>query len=316
MMIVFGPIPSRRLGRSLGINNIPPKICSYSCVYCQIGSTRQLEIDRRSFYDTESIFAEVQNKVAECRKAGEAVDYLSFVPDGEPTLDVDLGKHIERLRDLGIRIAVITNGSLMSASDVRWGLMLADWVGFKIDAVTETAWGRINRPHKDLSLPKILSGMYEFAQVFGGILTTQTMLIRGCNDSDHEITGIADFTQTLNPAKTYISVPTRPPAEDAVKPADEGVLTRAYQMFTDRGIDTELMIGSEGTHFTSTGNIEDDILGITSVHPVREDGLRSMLEAAGRDWSLVESMLGRGLLREIEYMGSKFYLRNLEKPVP
>ena len=272
-----------------------------------------MEVDRRSFYDPETVFTEVRAKVAACRQAREAIDYLSFVPDGEPTLDVNLGKHIENLRPLGMRIAVITNGSLLWAPDVKLDLMLADWVGLKIDAVSDPVWASINRPHRDLVLARILSSMHEFSQVFGGVLTTQTMLIEGCNDSMREITGIADFTRTLNPSKAYISVPTRPPAEDAIKPADEGVLARAYQVFTDRGIDTELIIGSEGTDFAATGNIEDDILGITSVHPVREDGLRSMLERAGRDWSLIEGMLRRDLLREIEYMGNRFYLRNFTK---
>src|SRR6056297_3546474 len=112
-MYTFGPIPSRRLGRSLGINNIPPKICSYTCVYCQQGHSTHMQIERQPFYEPEEIYAEVKGVVARAAEQGEVIDYLSFVPDGEPTLDINLGKEIEMLRPLGVKIAVITNSSLL-----------------------------------------------------------------------------------------------------------------------------------------------------------------------------------------------------------
>jgi len=99
---VFGPVPSRRLGRSLGINNIPPKICSYSCVYCQLGRTLRMEIERRAFYEPEELIRAVRERVEELREGGERIDYLTFVPDGEPTLDSNLGEEIAALKDLGI----------------------------------------------------------------------------------------------------------------------------------------------------------------------------------------------------------------------
>ncbi|MEJ2097833.1 MAG: radical SAM protein, partial [Deltaproteobacteria bacterium] len=118
-MIAFGPVPSRRLGRSLGINNIPPKVCSYSCVYCQVGKTRRMKVDRSPFYDPQEIYRDVKKKIAKAQKKGESVDYLTFVPDGEPTLDVNLGNEIELLKSLGPKIGVITNGSLAWRKDVR-----------------------------------------------------------------------------------------------------------------------------------------------------------------------------------------------------
>jgi wyosine [tRNA(Phe)-imidazoG37] synthetase (radical SAM superfamily) len=108
-LIVFGPVPSRRLGRSVGINNIPPKICSYACVYCQLGRTLKMQIERKAYYNVEDITKEVREKVEELKERGEKIDYLTFVSDGEPTLDVNIGNEIEALRPLGFKIAVITN---------------------------------------------------------------------------------------------------------------------------------------------------------------------------------------------------------------
>ena len=113
--VTFGPVPSRRLGQSLGINNIPPKICSYACVYCQLGRTLTMQTERTDFFDPERIFEEVRNRIEEVRGAGEAIDFLSFVPDGEPTLDLNLGREIELVRELGVKIAVMTNSSLIGA---------------------------------------------------------------------------------------------------------------------------------------------------------------------------------------------------------
>ena len=112
-MIIYGPIPSRRLGQSIGINNIPPKTCSYSCVYCQLGRTNKMEIKRRDFYKTEDIYKEIEKKLNQLETKNKKVDYLSFVPDGEPTLDINIGRSIKRLKEFHIKIAVITNASLL-----------------------------------------------------------------------------------------------------------------------------------------------------------------------------------------------------------
>ena len=124
----YGPVPSRRLGRSLGINNIPAKACTYSCVYCQVGQTTQMRMERHFFYAPEDIFRDVQSRVARAKEAVERVDYLAFVPDGEPTLDVNLGKEIMLLKTLEVPVGVITNSSLLWRDDVRKELGMAVWV--------------------------------------------------------------------------------------------------------------------------------------------------------------------------------------------
>ena len=182
-MLTFGPIPSRRLGRSLGINNIPPKSCSYSCVYCQVGPTGQREIEPRPFYEPGEILAAVEQRLEEAALAGEGVDYLTFVPDGEPTLDIHLGETIARLKPLGVKIAVISNASLLWREEVRERLLEADWLSVKIDTVDEILWRRINQPHEALRLPRILDGIRQMAREFPGELTTETMLVDGINDS-------------------------------------------------------------------------------------------------------------------------------------
>ncbi len=233
-MIAYGPVPSRRLGQSLGINNIPPKICSYSCVYCQLGRTEKGQVDRMAFYDPQKVFKDVQDKVQEVKQNGETIDYLTFVADGEPTLDIHLGREIELLKPLGIKIAVITNASLIWREDVREALKRADWVSLKIDAKTEKIWRRMNRPHKALDLKQILNGALKFAKHYRGELTTETMLVKGVNDTDAYIKRVTDFLTRLKPDKAYLAIPTRPPAEKWVQFPGETVVNRAFQILKKR----------------------------------------------------------------------------------
>jgi wyosine [tRNA(Phe)-imidazoG37] synthetase (radical SAM superfamily) len=311
-MLAFGPVPSRRLGRSLGINNIPPKICTYSCVYCQLGRTAKMQAERRVFYPPRKILHDVQEKVERAKRVDEAVDYLTFVPDGEPTLDVHLGREIALLRPLGIKIAVITNGSLLWREDVRDDLMGADWVSLKIDAVQQEVWRRIDRPYGSLHLAAILEGMLAFASAYRGELVTETMLVANVNDDDTLISELADFVARLRPAKAYLSIPTRPPAEPWGQPPDEGAINRAYQILGERVDEVEYLIGYEGNAFAFTGNVEDDLLSITAVHPMREEAISAFLNQAGADWALVRRLVAQRQLVETEYRGTKFYLRKLK----
>lgn len=311
-MIAFGPVPSRRLGHSMGINNIPPKICTYSCVYCQVGRTLNMQSERKAFYKPEEIAQAVKKKVREAKEKGELIDYLTFVPDGEPTLDINLGIEIEHLKKLGIKTAVITNSSLIWKEDVRKDLYKADWVSLKIDAVTPEIWHKINRPHRYLNLDKILEGIPEFAYSFKGELTTETMLIQGFNNNLKEIEKISDFIAKVKPNKSYIAIPTRPPAERYVEFPTEQVINMAYQVFKEKSIPTEYLIGYEGDAFAFTGNVENDLLSITSVHPMREDGVSKFLDKAKANWSHIERLIHENKLIEVKYKNEKFYIRKLQ----
>ena len=311
--IAFGPVPSRRLGRSLGINNIPPKVCTYSCIYCQVGRTAKLTIDRRSFYSPEDVFEDVRAKVGMAQRKGESIDYLTFVPDGEPTLDINLDREIELLRSLGIRIGVISNSSLIWDSEVRDTLMKADWVSLKVDAVRESVWRQINRPHGSLKLPDILKGIRVFQRQYKGEFATETMLIAGVNDSEDQLLKIAEFIGEIEPKHAYLSIPIRPPSENWVRSPDEDVINKAYQVFSNHTDSVEYLIGYEGNAFAFTGNVEEDLLSITSVHPMRKDAVEDFLVRAGSNWSVVEGMIVQDKLAEVGYRNRMFYVRKLSR---
>lgn len=308
-MMVFGPIPSRRLGRSLGINTIPAKVCSYSCVYCQVGRTTHLQVERQPFYPPEEIVAEVAEKILRVRNAGETIDYLSFVPNGEPTLDSNLGRTIDLLKSFDIPIAVITNASLLWREDVREDLAKADWVSLKVDSLREDVWRKLDRPHGKLHLSNLLDGMLAFAGLFRGKLVTETMLVRNENDAEADLELLGCFLARLKPARAYLSLPTRPPAERWVAMPEGDSINRAYQVLHGSGIEVELLAEYEGTAFSSLGDVTEDLLAILSVHPMREAAVRVLLERAGSDWSVILKLTVAGHLVASEYQGEKFYLK-------
>jgi wyosine [tRNA(Phe)-imidazoG37] synthetase (radical SAM superfamily) len=310
---VYGPVPSRRLGKSMGINNIPAKVCSYACVYCQLGGpggcAGRVLVDRTGFFPPGEILAEAQRKSRRALAAGEPVDYLTFVPVGEPTLDLNLGREITLLKAIGPPVGVITNSSLLFREEVRSALYLADWVSLKIDSVDERIWRRLNRPHKALRLPDILDGMLFFAGNYPGKLVTETMLVKGVNDHAECVQGVADFLSQLQPWAAYLSVPTRPPSEKWVRAPAEAVLNRAYHLVAQKVKWVEYLIGYEGNAFAYTGDIEKDILSITAVHPMRADAVDAVLERAAATWTVIERLVEQGDLKKTTYNGHHFYLR-------
>lgn len=315
-LLTFGPVPSRRLGRSLGINNIPPKICSYACVYCQLGRTPNMSIERRSFRVPQRLAERVRLRVEEVRSAGEGIDYLCFVPDGEPTLDRDLGCEIELLKPLNVDIGVISNASLIWRQDVRDDLMGADWVSLKVDAVRESVWKQIDRPHGKLELAAILDGILSFRGSFRNRLVTETMLVEGLNDGESDLRDLARFLEQVQPEIAYLSVPIRPPAEQGIKAPSESTITRAWGILSDRVATVECLVGSEGDAFFSSGRIEEDLLSITSVHPMRVEAVRILLTSHGADWSVVQRLVDQGRMVQTEFDGQSFLVRCLNRRKP
>ncbi len=311
MDIVFGPVVSRRLGLSLGVNNIFYKYCTYTCVYCQAGRTTRLTLERRAFYEPSCVVREVVAAVSRL----ERLDYVTFVPDGEPTLDVNLGAEIGGVKEeAGIRVAVISNSSLLWRPDVREDLSQADYVSVKVDAVGKGAWRRVNRPHGDLKLDDVLRGILEFSGEFEGTLTTETMLVRGVNDSPEDVERVACFLREVNPDKAYIAVPVRPPAERWVSPPSEATLNMAYQAFSrELGQDrVELLLSLESGE---PSYVEDPIKGLvatTAVHPVELGYAEKMLSKAGLEsGEVIGNLVRRGVLAVVEYEGHKFLVRKI-----
>lgn len=312
-MISFGPIPSRRLGKSLGINNIPggQKFCSYSCIYCQVGITKKHTLIRQVFYEPEMIYREVQSHLQKL-KVEDKPDYLTFVSNGEPTLDFNIGKTIERLKILNIPIAVITNASLLSDPLVRADLKSADWISVKIDSGDQAAWKAINRPVAKLDFEKYKRGLLQFSKEYKGKLVSETMLVKGVNDSPEVLHQTAELVSLVNPSTAYLAIPTRPPAVSSVTAPDENTINEAYQFFAAKNINTELMLGFEGTDTGYTGNAGEDILNICAVHPIREDTMQELLKKNHADITLVHSMLQDQLIQKLEYGSKTFYLRKLK----
>jgi len=307
--LTFGPVPSRRLGRSLGINNIPPKTCSYSCVYCQIGRTHPCRVQRRPYYDPVDVIDATRAKVRLAQEQAEQIDYLAVVPEGEPTLDANLGRDLWQLCGLGIKTAVITNASLLWRGDVRADLAAADWVSVKVDAVDPETWRRLNRPHPSLRMETILDGISQFAQEFPGELVTETMLVAGINDDPQHLERVATFIGALEPQTAYLSVPTRPTAMLSAEQPDETSITAAYQIFCNHIESVECLTGYEGNSFASTGNPVADLLSITAVHPMKETAVQDLLSRSQSDWSVLRQLVADGALIETRYRGELFYAR-------
>ncbi|MDD2590432.1 MAG: radical SAM protein [Fermentimonas sp.] len=308
-MISFGPVPSRRLGKSLGVNNIPgEKKCTYSCIYCQVGVTKHYLSARESFYDPSVIFNEVNHHL-EKLSVNDKPDYLTFVANGEPTLDINLGKSIIELKKLNIPIAVITNASLLYDPQVCSDLMQADWISVKIDTGSESIWKKLNRPLHNISFEAYLKGLDVFSKSFKGFLASETMLVRGVNDSTEDLNETTELIQSVAPSTAYISIPTRPPALSSVEPPSETVINEAYQIFSEKGIKCKLILGFEGTDTGFTGNAIDDIINICTVHPIREDTMLELLKKNNTDVFVLESLLFDGKIKKVSYNSKLFYIR-------
>lgn len=311
-MISFGPITSRRLGKSLGINNIPaPKTCSYSCIYCQVGATHNQSATRRSYYDPEFIFKDVQQYI-ELLNENDKPDYLTFVANGEPTLDINIGRSIALLKTLNIPVAVITNASLLSEASVREDIKEADWVSVKIDAGNNVLWRAINKPVASLDFEQVISGVMKFAEMFKGNLMTETMLVRFVNDTTGIFQQIAGIVAKIQPETAYLSVPTRPPALQLVQKPDEQAIIEAFQIFSEKISKVVLLLGFEGTNIGYTGNIQSDILSICAVHPVREDTMEKLLRKNRTDRKVLESLINKKLIKQVSHHGMNFYVRQFQ----
>lgn len=308
-MTTFGPIPSRRLGFSLGINNIPVKHCSYACTYCQAGPTQPLEVKRQAFYSVQEIVAAVEQRLNDSQQKHQPIDFLSFVPDGEPTLDLHLAEEILALRRFNIPIALISNATLINDPAVIEALCLADWVSLKVDSVSEETWRMINRPFGRLRLGEILAGILAYRAVYAGTLVTETMLLQGINDDEQHLQNTAHYLAQVQADTAYLSIPIRPPTESGVRAPDQDTLAAAYRIFSRQLPTTVALFDLEEPAFVSTGDLREDILSITAVHPMREATLSKMVSEAGGNWAIVETLVAAGKLQETFHNGERYFRR-------
>jgi wyosine [tRNA(Phe)-imidazoG37] synthetase (radical SAM superfamily) len=213
---------------ALGVDNLRGRRCSYGCTYCEVGQGLVLERSRRRFYEPETVVEAVRIALEE---TDESVDHIAIVPAGEPSLDVHLGELIVGLKELGPRVAVFTNGSLMSRDDVRRELAEADWLSIKADAAEERTWRRLNRPFEGLEFDLVVQGMRVFAASFRGQLVTETMLVDGVNTSRTQLEDVADFVSIIKPRRAYLTGAYAPDVD--VRKA-KALLEKARGIFAER----------------------------------------------------------------------------------
>ncbi len=308
--IIFGPIPSRRFGSVLIINNVLCKTCTYNCIYCQAGGANCCSTNRDSCFSPYQLYFFVKNKIEQLEKANIKVDYIGFIPNGEATLDVNLSKEIELLREFGYKIIVFTNSSLLWNDNVKENLMFADIVSLKIDTVDEQLWNEINRPHKRLRFEVILKGITDFSKQYDGKLFTETMLINNMNDSIEEVSQLCEFLKELKRDTSYFSVPIRPTVKDYALAPNCTVLEKIKE-YTEQNLKNVKMLCCPNTPcFPMVGDTTEQLLGILSMHPMKEEEVLDLVSAKGWGIQQITELENKGLLLKKSYCGQNFYSHN------
>jgi wyosine [tRNA(Phe)-imidazoG37] synthetase (radical SAM superfamily) len=236
---VYGPVPSRRLGRSLGIDLVPFKTCTYDCVYCQLGRTTNKTVDRREYIAVEAVMEELERKLA----AEEPPDTITLSGSGEPTLNSGLGDLIGEIKGMTeIPVAVLTNGSLLWMEDVRDALMAADLVLPSLDAGDEYSFRYVNRPHGEISLERVVEGIAAFTRRFPGEVWLEVFLLAGVTGITSEARKIAALARHIGPARLQLNTVSRPPAEEFAFPLSRDRMLDLKRLFPRRA---ELIEGAD-----------------------------------------------------------------------
>jgi wyosine [tRNA(Phe)-imidazoG37] synthetase (radical SAM superfamily) len=228
---VFGPVASRRLGRSLGIDLVPFKTCSFDCIYCQLGRTRSRTVELNEYVPTDRVLADMEVALA----SGVKADWITLSGSGEPTLHACIGDVIaaaKRLTD--VPVAVLTNGSLLWDDRVRQGLARADLVIPSLDAADDSLFGRVNRPHESLSLDLVLEGLIAFRRGFRGSIWLEVFLLAGISDTDEHVDKLAEMARRLAPERIQLNTVARPPAEAVARPVPREALEHLAERFVPR----------------------------------------------------------------------------------
>jgi len=306
MKHVFGPVPSRRLGRSLGIDPVPLKTCNYSCIYCQLGRTKPLTNKRKAFFSVSAMLAEAATALD--RHGSDFIDWITFVGSGETTLFSRLGSLIRFVKTMsGLPVAVITNGSLLHLPEVRTELSAADAVLPSLDAGTDTMYAKINRPHADFSFEQNVDGLVEFRKEYTGKLWVEVMLLSGVNDTPDALWDIAAVLDRVEPDEIHISTPTRPPAEEWVEVPSRESLERASSIFG--GVARVLEPVEVAVETEVEEELVDAILTVVSRHPLQEiEVIRSLAHwVPGRVLETLTTLAESSKIRVIERYGKRFW---------
>jgi len=302
MKFLFGPVPSRRLGRSLGISPIPKKTCNYSCIYCQLGRTNKMTNIRQEFFKIENILNEFKIYL----KDSDKFDIITIVGEGEPTLYSQLGNLILELKKLTDKpIAVITNGALFSDENVFQELLNADFVLPSLDAYNEELSKKIDRPHGSISFEKEINGLINFSNTYKGNLWIEIMLIDGFNSDKNSISNFKKLLKKIKYDRLYLNTPVRPPAENFVKTVSKSVMEYASKELG--GISIDML--SSGFFFSEIKDPVEAILSIIRRHPMNQFELESFLQSRKiKDINkFIEKIEENNKVNVINYKGIKTY---------
>jgi len=300
MKYVFGPVPSRRFGRSLGVNVVPLKVCNWNCVYCQLGRTTTFINEERDFFDKEEIKKEIEKAV----KIFD-YDYLTFIGDGEPTLYSKLGELVrwsKKIQDK--KVAVFTNGGRLYLDKVRKDLSPADVVKVSTDAGDERTFRIVDRPHREITFPKFLEGLQKFREEFSGEIWAEVMLVKGINDKEDELEKIGEALASFSPDKVHIMVPTRPPAEKWALPPSAESLIKAGKIISKYVREVYIIDYVErGKFYVDPKNPLESVLLTLKIQPMTEDEIREVCKEHNIDLKEVMKVA-----KEVEFNGIKYFV--------
>ncbi len=277
MRCVFGPVSSRRLGLSLGLDLIPHKTCSYDCIYCELGRTTHKTVQRREYVPKDQILKQLWHRL---KTSDTKPDYITLCGSGEPTLNSKIGEVIREIkRKTSIPVAILTNGSLLFMKDVRRDIMEADIVLPSLDAVTKATFQVTNRPHRSLDIEDVIKGMVDFRQEFEEKIWLEVVLLRGVNDEISEIDRMKAIIERIKPDKVQLNTVVRPPAEDYATPLTPNQLNKIKGIL---GVKAEIIADFTKTKkFQPSANLEADILSIIKRRPCTAEDISNSLGVPG-----------------------------------
>jgi len=302
---VYGPVPSRRLGFSLGVDIIPFKTCTLDCTYCQLGSTRKTVCRRGSWFPPGEILAQVKEAV----ESGQKIDVITFSGSGEPTLNRDIGRIIRAIKKMTrIPVVVLTNGTLLTRKEVRRDLAAADIVVPSLDAVPGNLFRRVNRPNRALDPEKIIDGLARFRDEFQGEIWLEIMLIRGVNDSPAHIKALRAAADRIRPERIQLNTVVRPPADVKAKPLSPGAMRKIRDALGPRA---EIIASFEKRkQAPAAGGFEAALLTAVGRRPMTAEDI-SLSLGRHRDEVLkaLSSLRGRRKVREAVHGGQTYFAR-------
>jgi wyosine [tRNA(Phe)-imidazoG37] synthetase (radical SAM superfamily) len=274
--LAFGPVPSRRLGISLGVNVVPRKICSYNCVYCQLGRTTNLTIERGVYTPTDAIV----DAAIERLDHAPSTEYVTFIGDGEPTLALNLKEVIGGISERWSgRFALLTNGSLLCKSDVRDAASMCDVVLPTMAAGDEDTFRRLHRPHRDISFEKYAQGLRDLVRGYSGATWAEVMLVRGLNDHAESLRRIGELVDDIEPAEIHLTAPIRPPSVSTVNPPTSETVELALRLIPGS---VDFTYPEEADMPSSYSDPVRQLTDIAGTHPLRRDQAVGVLVGAGR----------------------------------